>query len=188
MDSGSDAEVIARSIDDPDAFGEIFHRYHDTIYRYVARRAGREMAPDLTSEVFVQAFRARKRYDTGRALARPWLYGIATNIIGDHIRRIRRRDRLDSLVLGTAEASVDEDMDRLIDDVAGQGDRQAINAALAKLSVGDRNVILMAAVEQLTYLEISEALGIPMGTVRSRHANARRLLREQLGHLRQTTD
>ncbi len=188
MDSVSDAEVIAQSIDNPEAFGEIFNRYHDTIYRFVARRAGRGPAPDLTAEVFGRAFRLRTRYDTFRPLARPWLYGIATNVIGDHIRQTRRRERLHLAMLGLTDVPADEDMDRLVDSVTAQGGRRVINDALARLSVGDRNVIVLAAVEQLTYKEISEALGIPIGTVRSRHARARGTLRELLGHLRQTTD
>ena len=90
----SDAEVIGRSIDDSEMFGIIFTRHHDTIYGYAARRTGHDQAADLTAEVFARAFWLRGPDAASRQIARPWLYGIATNIIGDHIRSIRRRQRL----------------------------------------------------------------------------------------------
>lgn len=180
--------MIARSLNEPDMFGEIFTRHHDTIHRYVARRAGAEQAPDLTTEVFVRAFRLRDGYDTNRSSARPWLYGIATNIIGDNIRSTRRRQRLHLAMAGLGEFDHADDADRIVDRVDAEQAGRQINQALSRLSEGDRNAIVLYAVEELTYQQISEALGIPIGTIRSRIFRARSILRELIGHLAQTPD
>jgi RNA polymerase sigma-70 factor, ECF subfamily len=87
----SDGQSIGASLTDPERFAEIFHRHWDEIYRYVARRLGPEAAEDVGAETFAVAFRGRDRYDLTRADARPWLYGIATNLIGQHRRAERRR-------------------------------------------------------------------------------------------------
>ncbi|MYX72056.1 sigma factor, partial [Streptomyces sp. SID3915] len=89
----SDASVVRRSLTDPDVFAELFHRYADDIHRYVARRLGAEAADDLMAETFVVAFQQRRRYDLDRPEARPWLYGIATNLVGGHRRAEARRLR-----------------------------------------------------------------------------------------------
>jgi len=85
-----DARVIELSWDEPEHFAAIFDRYFAEIHRYLARRAGARVAADLAGEVFLAAFAQRKRYDTARANARPWLYGIATNVVGSHRRHERR--------------------------------------------------------------------------------------------------
>jgi hypothetical protein len=79
--AGTDAEVIAGSLEEPERFAMIFDRHADEIHRYAARRLGQQPAADVVSEVFLAAFRNRGRYELSRADARPWLYGIATSII-----------------------------------------------------------------------------------------------------------
>jgi len=81
-----DAVIIKASLRDPDLFAVIFDRHAPHVHRYLARRLGREAADDLVGETFLVAFGKRQRYDTGRADARPWLYGIATNLVGQHRR------------------------------------------------------------------------------------------------------
>ena len=88
-----DGEVIAASLDDPDRFTEIFERHFDAIHAFTARRLGREVADDVGATVFVEAFSARYRFEVDRADARPWLYGIATNLIHRHRRTETRRLR-----------------------------------------------------------------------------------------------
>jgi RNA polymerase sigma-70 factor (ECF subfamily) len=187
-DSASDAAVIAASVDDPDRFGVIFDRYHDTVFRYIARRVGSQSASDVTADVFVRAFRVRARFDTSRNSARPWLYGIATNIIGDHIRGLRRRERLFLACQGLVDRHIDDPTDDTTVRVSAGQAANEINRALGRLSPGDRNALLLFAVEQLSYPEVAEALGIPVGTVRSRIFRARRVMRELIGHLEQTTN
>ena len=90
----SDAEVIAGSLDDPERFAVIFDRHADEIYGYAARRLGQQAAADAASEVFLAAFRNRGRYQPSRPDARPWLYGIATKVVGQQLRAEGRQAHL----------------------------------------------------------------------------------------------
>ncbi|MFJ9638238.1 CU044_5270 family protein [Streptomyces sp. NPDC101178] len=85
-DGADDADVIAQSLDEPELFAGLYDRHAPDIHRYVARRLGEGPADDITAETFLIAFRTRHRYDTAHRLARPWLYGIAANLIGRHRR------------------------------------------------------------------------------------------------------
>src|ERR1700684_1206621 len=81
-----DAAVIQLSRHEPELFTVLFRRHAPHIQRYVVRRLGPDAADDIVAETFLLAFRQRDRYDCERADARPWLYGIATNLIGRHRR------------------------------------------------------------------------------------------------------
>jgi RNA polymerase sigma-70 factor (ECF subfamily) len=82
----TDADVIALSRHEPEQFTVLFRRHAPYIQRYVARRLGPDAADDIVAETFLLAFRQREKYDHSRADARPWLYGISTNLIGRHRR------------------------------------------------------------------------------------------------------
>src|SRR5882757_477329 len=99
-----DASIIGDSVGRPDRFAAIFDRHAPHIQRYLARRLGQQIADDLVAETFLVAFRRRARYDLGRTDARPWLYGIATNLIGQHRRDEVRRFRLQQ-ISGPAEVA-----------------------------------------------------------------------------------
>ena len=88
-----DAKVIDRSRSEPEAFEIVFRRYSGQIQRYVGRRLGADAADDIVAETFLLAFRQRGRYDLAHSCARPWLYGIATNLIGRHRRAETRQYR-----------------------------------------------------------------------------------------------
>lgn len=178
----SDAAVIAASVEDPERFGVIFSRHVDAVRRSVARRVGVDDADEVTAEVFARAFRLRARYDPDQPVARPWLFGIATNVIGDHIRRSRRRERTYLAMLGLGEREAD-DGDRLAARVDAARARAELNRALARLRPGDRDAFLLFAVDELSYAEVAAALGIPVGTVRSRIFRARSTLRPLVAHL-----
>ena len=75
MDSPSDAEVIGRSLSEPEAFGLIYDRHAATLLRFLGRRAGAKVAEGLVGELFRIAFERRKTFDASRASALPWLYG-----------------------------------------------------------------------------------------------------------------
>ncbi len=156
----------------------LFDRHAPHIYRYLARRAGREVADDLVAETFLAAFAKRERYDLSYADARPWLYGIATNLVGQHRRDEARQYRIRQAA--TAEPEVPGHADRVAADVTAQAMRPLLGAALATLPTGDRDVLLLIAWEQLSYQEVSRALGIPVGTVRSRLHRARAKVRNVL--------
>ena len=88
-----DATVFARSVREPQRFAAIYDRYFGEVYRYVSGRLGRDVADDLAAETFLIAFRKRDRFDPVRGSVRPWLYGIATTLIGQHRREETRRYR-----------------------------------------------------------------------------------------------
>ena len=92
-DQLSDAEVIRASLDQPEAFKALFERHFDAIFGYLARRKGPDAGSDLASEVFVRAFASRSRYELNRADARPWLYGIAANLLHKQRRSETRQLR-----------------------------------------------------------------------------------------------
>ncbi|MEV0318366.1 RNA polymerase sigma factor [Streptomyces sp. NPDC050658] len=182
-DAESDASVIARSRDEPEAFAALFDRHADAVHRYVARRLGGEVADDLVAETFTAAFQQRHRYDPARGAgtdARPWLFGIATNLVGRHRRAEARRFKAMARV--PAPADHDEPLaDRAADRVVAGAVRRELAAALAALPARHRDVLLLVAWGDLGYGEAAQALGIPVGTVRSRLHRARSKLREALG-------
>ncbi len=110
--------------------------------------------------------------------ATPWLYGIATNLIGQHRRGQTRQSRIRTAVL--PEPDLPGHAERVVADLAARGTRELLAVALAGLAAGDRDVLLLIAWEQLTYQEAGRALGIPVGTVRSRLHRARARVREAL--------
>jgi RNA polymerase sigma factor (sigma-70 family) len=172
-----DGDVIAASLDDPDRFREIFERHFDAIYAFTARRLGRETADDLGATVFVEAFSARSRFELDRADARPWLYGIATNLIHRHRRTETRRLRA---YARTEPTRPDEpiDIEQRID-AAAMGPRLA--SGLDALQTRDRDALLLFAWANLSYDDIAVATDVPVGTVRSRIHRARHQLRAELG-------
>lgn len=89
-----DAAVIEASRAEPDRFASLFDRHAPYIHRYLARRVGTQAADDLVAETFLVAFRKRTGYDPSFPDARPWLYGIATNLIAQHRREEARQLKL----------------------------------------------------------------------------------------------
>jgi RNA polymerase sigma factor (sigma-70 family) len=173
-----DAEAIRRSRNEPEAFEIVFRRYADQIQRYVARRIGADAADDVVAETFLLAFRQRGQYDLSRACARPWLYGIATNLIGRYRRAETRQYR------ALARTGVDEVAESFTDRVDAAVSASAANrqlaAALAALPAAHRDTLLLVAWGDLTHQEAATALGVPAGTVRSRITRARGKLRRFL--------
>ncbi|MBD0844356.1 MULTISPECIES: RNA polymerase sigma factor [unclassified Streptomyces] len=170
-----DAAVVAASLDDPERFAELFDRHAPAIHRYVARRLGRDAADDVTAETFLTAFRIRDRFDPDRAGVRPWLHGIAARHISGH-----RRAEVKALKIlaRTGTSPVAESWTDSADDrIAAQSAARPLAKALARLSAGDRHVLLLFAWADFSYQEIAQALDIPVGTVRSRLNRARRKLR-----------
>jgi RNA polymerase sigma factor (sigma-70 family) len=177
-DAGDDAAVIARSLGSPECFGTIFHRHAPAIYRYISRRLGPDSAEDLVAETFLVAFRRRRGYDGAYPDARPWLYGIATRLVGRHRRE---ETRFFQAIARTGTDPASETLDgQIIDRVAAQSARPELAVALARLSQAQRDVLLLVA-SGLSYPETGLALGVPAGTVSSRLVKARRIVREALG-------
>ena len=177
--SQTDATVIGQSLADPERFAVIFERYFSQIRQYLARRVGTKIADDLAAEVFVVAFAGRQRYDLARDCARPWLYGIATNLAGSHRRGEERHYR--ALARAGTRLVTPSDEDVIAERVSASAAGPALAAALAALDRGDRDVLLLVALADLSYAEVAEISECAIGTVRSRVARARSDLIEVLG-------
>ncbi len=168
MDSySSDAAVLARSAAEPAAFAVLFERHHVAVRRYVTRRVGSEVGDDLASEVFTRAFRGRDRCRAEQASALPWLLGVANHVIADHRRAEVRRLKALQHLAATGPQHVEHE-DRALSGELVRG--------LRRLSGGDRDALLLVVWGELSYEEAATALGVPIGTVKSRIARARRAL------------
>ncbi|MFC4495095.1 RNA polymerase sigma factor [Streptomyces ovatisporus] len=174
-----DSALVQASQTDPQRFAELYDRHAPDIHRYAARRLGDSAADDVVAETFLVAFRRRDRFDPSRGAARPWLYGIAGNLIAGHRRSEVEHYRL--LAKTAIDPLVEGDHDRADSRVAAAAVTRRLGAALARLSKGDRDVLLLVAWESLTYDEVAQALEIPIGTVRSRLNRARKKVRKALG-------
>jgi RNA polymerase sigma factor (sigma-70 family) len=180
-DAGStDAVVVAASTDDPPRFGEIFDRHHAGVHRYLERRLGRDRADDLLGEVFRIAFERRASFRPAHVSARPWLLGIASNLVLKAHRSEGRRLRALARFAPTVGGGTD-DLARVDDVLDAHREAAMVARALLGLDARDRDVVLLIAWEGLSYEEVAAALDIPVGTVRSRLNRARRKLREPGG-------
>jgi RNA polymerase sigma factor (sigma-70 family) len=176
----SDAAIIAASLGDPQAFTELFKRHFAAIDRWLHRRVGAPLAEDLAAETFTRAFDHRGRFDQSYADARPWLFGIAANLVHDHrrteLRRLRALARVERWEAGPSEDLAARAVARADARAAGP----AVAAALARLRSEERDVLLLVAWAGLEYEEVAIATGVPIGTVRSRLHRARQALRAEL--------
>jgi RNA polymerase sigma-70 factor (ECF subfamily) len=174
-----DAAVVQLSRHEPEHFSVLFRRHAPYIQRYVVRRLGQDAADDIVAETFLLAFRQRDSYDQTRADARPWLYGIATNLIGRHRRAEIRLYR--ALARTGADPVMEPFTDRVDDRVSASAASRRLATAVARLPEKLRDTLLLVAWGDLSYEEVAAALGVPVGTVRSRVSRARSKLRRTLG-------
>jgi RNA polymerase sigma-70 factor (ECF subfamily) len=169
----TDGEAIAASLREPHAFGVVFERHFGVILRYLRRRLDDQPAEEAAAQTFFVAFDQRERFDRGRADARPWLFGIATNVARHH-RRSEVRELRAIAALGT-EATIAEDRSE------GKLDAERLRAPLARcladLPAEEADVLYLLVWAELDQPEIAAALEIPLGTVKSRLSRARRRLR-----------
>lgn len=175
----SDLELIRRvQKGDNGAFDELMTRYARSIYgvAYSLTRSHAD-ADDLSQEAFIRAYRAIKRFDE-RFQFYTWMRKIVVNLCFNHIKR---QKRFQFLPLPLADGE-DESAD-IVDPKAGAGEsslRHDLDRALAKLPADQRAVFVLRVDEDLSYEQISDALGIPVGTVMSRLSRAREKLRSLL--------
>ena len=180
-----DATLIRRSLADGEQFARVYDRHAATLHRYAARRLGAEAAEDVVAETFLAAFRVRHRYDLARPDAMPWLFGILTR----EVSRRRRTERNHYRLLAATPPDLPQagPADDVAAAVTAYAARAPLARALAALKPADRDVLLLVAWADLTYAEVADALGVPVGTVRSRLNRARRIVRGALADLPLTT-
>ena len=169
----TDGTLIERSARGrPDAFVEVVRRHEVAVHGFLARRAGPAVAADLLGEVWVRAFAGRGGYDPAYPDARPWLFGIARNVLRSHWRASRAAEH----PAGTDHPAEDP-WDDVIDRLDGPVRSRALLSAVRALPSAERDVLLLVAWEQLTPAQAATALGVPPGTARSRLHRARTALR-----------
>lgn len=174
-----DNEVIERSAGEPEVFALLYDRHATAVFRYVAQRLGDHVAEDVMSETFLVAFERRSTFDTTVSDARPWLLGIAT-------RLMRKHARVEAIAWKGMSADLAARIAPDFIELAGSRvDAERLSRRLAKalrrLSVADRDTLLLFAWGDLDYASIAAAMHVPIGTVRSRLNRARRQLRRAAG-------
>lgn len=176
----TDAELAVEIRDDPDrSFGLLFEQYSTLIFNYCFRQsASWDLAEDLTSTVFLEAWRSRHRLRVQNDTVLPWLYGIATNVCRRQRRTLLRRWRaMRRLPPELDEPDPADDVAARLDDERRMSD---VLAVIDRLPAGERDVVMLVIWEELDYQAAATALDIPIGTVRSRLNRARRRLSTSL--------
>ncbi|WP_037869428.1 RNA polymerase sigma factor [Streptomyces sp. SPB074] len=164
---------------DPDAFAELYETYARSVYNHAFRlTADWALAEDVMAETFALAWRLRAKVTPEGGSLRPWLLGIATNAARNH-RRTNRRYRAAAsaaAAAGPAALTVPDPAEHIAGQVDDRRRIAAMLTALGTLKRPEREVLVLCLWENLSYAEAAAALGIPLGTVRSRLARARKRL------------
>jgi RNA polymerase sigma factor (sigma-70 family) len=164
---------------DAEAFGTLFQRHAKAVYRLCFWRTGDvALAEDLSAAVFLEAWRRRAKVAVVDGSIRPWLFGVANNLLRNHRRAIRRRE---AALRRLPPLPVEPD---LADEVVGRVDaEEAMHKLLAvvrQLPQREQEVLALCGWAGCSYEDAARSLGLPVGTVRSRLARARARLRQLL--------
>ncbi len=172
MDTDRSQVLVAPSVED--RFRAEAMPHLKDIFRAAARiLADRARAEDVTQEVFLQAWKSYGKFETGTN-CKAWLYKILFHCVNHHRRKWFRFP-----ILKQTEEFLEANL-AYTPPVAENLTDAEILAALEKMPVDYRSVVLLVDVEEFAYKDASEILGIPIGTVMSRLSRGRRLLRTQL--------
>lgn len=174
----TDVELWDRArVGDVWAYSALFDRHSRAVYNFCFRRTGSwSTAEDLTSLVFLEAWRARDRVELERESALPWLYGVALNLTRNHQRTLRRRRRaLERLAPPPALPDVADDT---VARLAAEQRMREVLALVASLPQADQDVLAVCVWSGMSYQDAADALDVPIGTVRSRLSRARSRLAE----------
>ncbi len=167
----------AAAMRDPRLFEEFYRRHVDAVTRFVARRVDDpHTAADLTAEIFLAVLDSAHTYRPRLGSETAWLYGIARNVVSTERRRAAREAERNRRLSGRRLLEPD-DIVRLEDKLDAESPGRRALAALARLPEGERAVMELIAVDQLTVTEAAAALGIRQVTARVRLHRARKALR-----------
>ncbi len=162
---------------DAEAFGELFARHHDAVYNFCFRRvASWSAAEDLVSVVFLETWRTRRRLTLPSGTLLPWLLGVATRVTGRHRRSAARYDAMLRRI--PADPAPPEPADVAAAKVDDERRMAEVLGAVRRLARRDQDVLAVCVFGGLDYHSAAIALGVPVGTVRSRLSRARRRLIE----------
>jgi RNA polymerase sigma factor (sigma-70 family) len=184
MGQATDAELWRRAVQgEPDAFGILFERHSRVVYNSLFRRtADWALAEDLTSVVFLEAWRKRENVRLEGELALPWLLGVATNVLRNRRRSQWRHRAALQRIPPERGSDFADDADARLDD---ERRMRAVLRSLGALPKREQDVVALCIWAELSYEEAATALGMPVGTVRSRLSRARARMREltsETGH------
>lgn len=172
----TDSDIIRRSLEVPSAFAELFERHARVVGSFASRRVGADAADDVLSETMLVAFRRRRDFDLAWDSAKPWLLGIASRVIKKHRADEARQWRSFEASVSRGEHVSDGAIDSAADRTDASSAVRALAPRIAALPARDRETLLLYAWGDLTYEEVARALGVPVGTVRSRLNRVRRKL------------
>lgn len=172
--------VVAIANGDKAAFAMLYERYFDAVHAHCFRLSGSSAAADdLTAMVFLECWRRRDRFRLVEGSARPWLHGVAFNVVRNYWRMTRRyRSALERLLARSqGEFATPDSTDQIVDRVAAEERIRAVRKALATLPRRERDVIEVCLAGDLGHEEAAQMLGIPVGTLKSRLARGLARLR-----------
>jgi RNA polymerase sigma factor (sigma-70 family) len=185
-DELDDADLWELSTSDREAFGEIFRRHARAVFAICYWRTGdAAMAEDVTSVVFLEAWRRRDLVVLEQRSALPWLLGVANHTSRNATRSLRRYTQALKRLDGQREVPTDDDV---IDRVDAETSLKMVSEIVRDLSDQEREIVLLVLWSGLSYEATSVALGVPVGTVRSRVSRTRRKLQLRLGDSRVTKE
>lgn len=178
----SDRDLVATAVSGIDgSFEELVRRYQRPIAAYVYRMVGNyESALDLTQEIFIKVYNSLRRYRAEFKFS-TWIYKIAHNAAVDHLRRNSTREQ--SLVAGSEGETFDLPIEsaRLTPEQESERRerRTEIESVIRALPANYRELIILRHSQDLSYEEIVEVTGLPLGTVKNRLFRAREMMRQQ---------
>jgi RNA polymerase sigma factor (sigma-70 family) len=172
----TDAELLARAgSGDADAFGALFERHGAAVLQFCFRRtADASLAEDLTSIVFLEAWRKRGKLELFQESARPWLLGVALNVVRSQHRAQRRY--ADALARVPAPEPAESESEGAIARIDAEREMRVLLETVSKLNRREREVLELCVWAELSTEEAARSLGISVGAVRSRLSRARRRL------------
>lgn len=180
----SDEEIIALyKSGEKEAFRYLIDRYTPSIYNFITRLVRRENASDLVQEIFIKAWKKLNSFDSSKASFKTWLFTIARNSATDFLRKHK--------TINFSDLITDEQEDSFIETILDENplpdealqklqDTEILNKLLEKLPVNYKAVLILHYQEEMTFLEIGEALEKPLNTVKSWHQRAIFILKKNL--------
>lgn len=166
-----------------EVFKTIIEKYSSAIYNFSARLVGKDMATDITQEIFIKAWKKLDKFDTKKSSFKTWIFVIAKNTTTDYLRK-KRHVNFSEIENNEDEATFSERIpdEKMLPDEALQKiqDKELLNALLEKLTPEDKTILVLHYQEEMTFKEISVILTKPENTIKSYHRRAIIKLRKML--------
>jgi RNA polymerase sigma-70 factor (ECF subfamily) len=175
-----DAQAVRDSMSRPEAFAHLFDQHFEWLFGFCSRRVGARPAEDVVGEVFRRAFEKRDQFDVSRPSARPWLIAIALNVMRNETRR-QSRERVAIARVPVVKPRAQEFLDSIVaTSLDAKGLVEQVRRGLAGLPEDEYQALTLFAWDELSYGDIADAVGVPVGTIRSRIHRARQRLQASL--------